>query len=158
MLNNGSSENSTSSLVISGCAKKLQQEQLDANLLAAKIAAEGHKSPRERRSSGASADEEDLELLSDEQKEKRRQFEQKRKAHYNEYYAVKMARQLIASEEEDEKETEQNEAGTSSQEVMTGAVLMGEKQSVTKTTESSRETNYASTDIDNNHTSKEDSK
>ena len=158
LLNNDCSENSNSSLVISDCAKKLQQEQLDPNLLAAKIASEGHKSPREKRYSGASADEEDLELLSDEQKEKRRQFEQKRKAHYNEYYAVKMARQLMASDEEDEKETEENEAATSNQGVMTGAVLMGEKQSVTKTTESSLETNHASTDIDNNHTSKEDSK
>ena len=69
-----------------------------------------------------------------------------------------MARQLMASDEEDEKETEQILAATPNQGVMTGAVLMGEKQSVTKTTESSLETNHASTDIYNNHTSKEDSK
>ncbi len=42
-----------------------------------------------------SADEEDLQLLSPEERERRSKFEQKRKMHYNEYYAVKMARQLM---------------------------------------------------------------
>jgi hypothetical protein len=33
--------------------------------------------------------------LSPEERERRKKFEQKRKMHYNEYYAVKMARQLM---------------------------------------------------------------
>ena len=42
-----------------------------------------------------SADEEDLSLLSPEERDRRKKFEQKRKMHYNEFYAVKMARQLM---------------------------------------------------------------
>ena len=42
-----------------------------------------------------SADEEDLQLLSPEERDRRKKFEQKRKMHYNEFYAVKMARQLM---------------------------------------------------------------
>jgi len=76
--------------------------ELDANLLAAKIAAEGNKGPRPRRISEPSADPEDLELLSPEEREKRRSFEAKRKKHYNEFQAVKMARQLMAEDEDDE--------------------------------------------------------
>jgi hypothetical protein len=34
-------------------------------------------------------------LLSPEERERRCKFEQKRKMHYNEFYAVKMARQLM---------------------------------------------------------------
>jgi hypothetical protein len=36
-----------------------------------------------------------LQLLSPEERELRFKFEQKRKMHYNEFYAVKMARQLM---------------------------------------------------------------
>jgi Protein phosphatase inhibitor 2 (IPP-2) len=33
--------------------------------------------------------------LSPEERDRRKKFEQKRKMHYNEFYAVKMARQLM---------------------------------------------------------------
>lgn len=60
-------------------------------------------SKRPRRLSEPSGDEEDLKLLSPEERKNREKFEQKRKAHYNEFYAVKMARQLMEEEgEEDE--------------------------------------------------------
>ena len=67
-----------------------------------RITAEGHKGPRPRRISEPSGDEEDLALLTPEERERRKSFEQKRKAHYNEFYAIKMARQLM--EEEDSEE------------------------------------------------------
>merc|ERR1711971_1021826 len=73
---------------------------LDANLLAAKIASEGHKGPRPRRISEPSADEEDLAKLTPEERERRKSFEQKRKSHYNEFFAVKMARQLMDENED----------------------------------------------------------
>jgi len=66
----------------------------------------GGRGRRPRRLSEPSADEEDLQLLSPEERENRRKFEQKRKAHYNEFYALKMARQLIAQDEEEEEEEE----------------------------------------------------
>jgi len=78
------------------------QEDLDANLLAARIAAEGHKGPRTRRISEPSGDAEDLNLLSPEEREKRRSFEAKRKKHYNEFHAVKMARALMQESEDDD--------------------------------------------------------
>lgn len=78
------------------------QEDLDANLLAARIAAEGHKGPRPRRISEPSGDAEDLNLLSPEEREKRRSFEAKRKKHYNEFHAVKMARALMQESEDDD--------------------------------------------------------
>lgn len=84
------------------------RDELDANLLAAKITAEGHKGPRPRRISEPSADEEDLALLSPQERENRNKFEQKRKAHYNEFHAMKMARAMMdeeLDEEESEKET-----------------------------------------------------
>ena len=58
----------------------------------------------QRRMSEPSGDEADLSLLSPEERDQRRKFEQKRKAHYNEFYALKMARQLIAQEEEEEED------------------------------------------------------
>eukprot|EP00088_Acartia_fossae_P059138 TRINITY_DN6990_c1_g1_i1.p1 TRINITY_DN6990_c1_g1~~TRINITY_DN6990_c1_g1_i1.p1 ORF type:complete len:211 (+),score=83.90 TRINITY_DN6990_c1_g1_i1:83-715(+) len=89
------------------------RDELDANLLAARIAAEGHKGPRQRRASEPSADEEDLKLLTPEEREKRKKFEQKRKAHYNEFYAVKMARQLMDdSDEDDEEQAEMEKSGS----------------------------------------------
>jgi len=81
-------------------------EDLDANLLAARIQAEGHKGPRPRRISEPSGDAEDLSLLSPEEREKRRSFEAKRKMHYNEFHAVKMARALMnESEDEDDNKS-----------------------------------------------------
>jgi len=77
-------------------------EELDANLLAARIVAEGHKGPRPRRISEPSGDAEDLSLLSPEDREKRRSFEAKRKKHYNEFHAVKMARALMDESEDDD--------------------------------------------------------
>ena len=59
---------------------------------------------RTRRTSEPSGDEEDLQLLSPEEREKRRKFEQKRKAHYNEFYAVKMARQLMEEAGDDDED------------------------------------------------------
>lgn len=85
---------------------------LDANLLAAKITAEGHKGPRPRRISEPSADEEDLALLTPEERERRKSFESKRKAHYNEFFAVKMARQLM--QENDDDDDQDNSASSSS--------------------------------------------
>jgi len=84
-------------------------DELDAGLLAAKIAAEGHKGPRPRRISEPSGDVEDLNLLSPEEREKRRSFEAKRKQHYNEYQAVKMARALIAKDEDDDEDDDKDE-------------------------------------------------
>ena len=55
------------------------------------------------RASEPSGDEEDLKLLSPEERDARAKFEQKRKAHYNEFYAVKMARQLMNEGEDDEE-------------------------------------------------------
>jgi len=87
-------------------------DDLDANLLAAKISAEGHKGPRPRRISEPSGDEEDLALLTPEERERRKSFEVKRKAHYNEFYAVKMARQLMdENDDEDEDENSSKPSG-----------------------------------------------
>jgi len=83
-----------------------RRDELDANLLAARIAAEGHKGPRPRRVSEPSADEDDLALLSPEERESRQKFEHKRKKHYNEFQAVKMARALMQEEEEEDSEKE----------------------------------------------------
>lgn len=90
------------------------KDELDANLLAAKLAAEEHKGPRLRRLSEPSGDKEDLELLSPEDKDKRCKFEQKRKAHYNEFQAIKMARALMQEEgdvDDGEKDKEMGENG-----------------------------------------------
>jgi len=114
---------------------------LDANLLAERIASEGPKGPRPRRTSEPSADEEDLQLLSPEEREKRRKFEQKRKAHYNEFYAVKMARQLMDSDDESEKESDSNQG--------MNALSTAEIQSSTTSPESSLDANLASTNSSN---------
>ena len=75
-----------------------------------RISAEGNKGPRPRRISEPSADEEDLALLTPEERERRKSFESKRKAHYNEFYAVKMARQLMHDDDED-RETDEDITG-----------------------------------------------
>jgi len=97
-----------------GNGKTNPAEDLDANLLAAKISAEGHKGPRPRRISEPSADEEDLALLTPEERERRKSFEQKRKAHYNEFYAVKMARQLMQDNQDDDEEDNADQKDISS--------------------------------------------
>merc|ERR1719369_1703640 len=74
---------------------RVEESSLDANLLAAKIAAEGHKGPRPRKISMTSEscdDDDEEEGMTPEVREKRRKFEQKRKIHYDEFQAVKMAR------------------------------------------------------------------
>jgi protein phosphatase inhibitor 2 len=99
----------------SGTAKTQPTDDLDANLLAAKISAEGHKGPRPRRISEPSADEEDLAKLTPEERERRKSFESKRKSHYNEFYAVKMARQLMReNEDEDEDNIAKKDTNSSS--------------------------------------------
>ena len=45
-------------------------------------------------------------MLSPEDRERRKSFESKRKAHYNEFYAVKMARQLMEDEDEDDEDND----------------------------------------------------
>nr|ACO15160.1 phosphatase inhibitor 2 [Caligus clemensi] len=83
---------------------------LNANLLAEKIAAEGPKGPRPRKISDTvpSTDDDD-ELSGPEDRERRKSFEQKRKAHYNEFQTVKLARQLMDEELGDEEVEEDNE-------------------------------------------------
>lgn len=127
---------------------------LDANLLAARIASEGPKGPRPRRISEPSADEEDLQLLTPEEREKRNKFEQKRKAHYNEFYAVKMARQLMDSDDESDKEADGNAASSSSNNLAAEASSVTETQSSTTSVGSSLDANAASTTGSNalNHT------
>lgn len=74
----------------------IDNRKVDANVLAAKIAVKNGISYRKYRS----ADKEDIELMTEEEKQKRLQFEMKRKEHYNEYYAVKMARELMECDED----------------------------------------------------------
>ena len=123
-------------------------------LLQPRIASEGPKGPRPRRTSEPSADEEDLQLLTPEEREKRKKFEQKRKAHYNEFYAVKMARQLMDSDDESDKEADGNAASSSSNNLATEASSITETQSSTTSVGSSLDANAASTECSNapNHT------
>ena len=119
-----------------------------------RIASEGPKGPRPRRISEPSADEEDLQLLTPEEREKRNKFEQKRKAHYNEFYAVKMARQLMDSDDESDKEADGNAASSSSNNLAAEASSVTETQSSTTSVGSSLDANAASTEGSNapNHT------
>ncbi|CAB4064307.1 PPP1R2 [Lepeophtheirus salmonis] len=87
---------------------------LNANLLAEKIASEGPKGPRPRKISDPNYDEEEEEeeggeLSGPEDRERRKSFEQKRKAHYNEFQMVKLARQLMNEELEDNVEEEKDD-------------------------------------------------
>ena len=61
-------------------------------------------------------------MLTPEERERRKSFEQKRKAHYNEFFAVKMARQLMkdkdnngggGGDEDDEDEDNSEKDNTS---------------------------------------------
>ena len=121
-----------------------------------RIASEGPKGPRPRRTSEPSADEEELQLLTPEEREKRNKFEQKRKAHYNEFYAVKMARQLMDSDDESDKEADGNAASSSSNNLATEASSSSvtETKSSTTSVGSSLDANAASSEGSNapNHT------
>ncbi|KAF0312094.1 Protein phosphatase inhibitor 2 [Amphibalanus amphitrite] len=59
-------------------------------------------------------DEDDEENMTAEQLEAHRQFEAKRKSHYNEFYAVKLARQLMEKDEELLEAESEEGAGPSS--------------------------------------------
>jgi len=106
-------DSTTAAATNTGGGKTHPTDDLDANLLAAKISAEGHKGPRPRRISEPSADEEDLAQLTPEERERRKSFEQKRKAHYNEFYAVKMARQLMQENEDEDEDNEKKDTNSS---------------------------------------------
>ncbi|XP_038222324.1 protein phosphatase inhibitor 2-like [Zerene cesonia] len=76
-------------------------DELDANILAAKLAASMNKPPKCVDMSESDEDE------PEEVKERRLEFEKKRKMHYNEFQALQLARQLMAQEEEEEEEKDQ---------------------------------------------------
>ncbi|XP_045500619.1 protein phosphatase inhibitor 2-like [Colias croceus] len=76
-------------------------DELDANILAAKLAASMNKPPKCVELSESDEDE------PEEDKERRLEFEKKRKMHYNEFQALQLARQLMAQEEEEDEEKDQ---------------------------------------------------
>lgn len=78
-------------------------DELDANILAAKLAASMNKPPKCVDPSESS--DEDMDE-TEEARQKRIEFEKKRKMHYNEFQALQLARQLLAQEEEEEDEEE----------------------------------------------------
>ena len=129
--------------------KNIKHSKNMFSLYPCRIASEGHKGPRPRRSSEPSADEEDLQLLTPEEREMRKKFEQKRKAHYNEFYAVKMARQLMDSDDESEKETDSNGTNSSAKVTVSETASNDHNQSSTTSAESSADANLGSTDISN---------
>ncbi|KAG6454357.1 protein phosphatase inhibitor 2 [Manduca sexta] len=82
-------------------------DELDANLLAAKLAASMNKPPK------CVDVESDEEMEEPEEVRRRRiEFEKKRKMHYNEFQALQLARQLMAQEEDDDDDDEKREKGT----------------------------------------------
>ena len=87
--------------------------------------------------------------MTPEEREKRRKFEQKRKMHYNEFYAVKMARQLMDSDDDSEKESDGNDTGSSNQGAITGSTSTIENQSSTTLPESSSDANVSSVHLSN---------
>eukprot|EP00096_Caligus_rogercresseyi_P008702 TRINITY_DN2807_c0_g1_i2.p1 TRINITY_DN2807_c0_g1~~TRINITY_DN2807_c0_g1_i2.p1 ORF type:complete len:214 (+),score=85.33 TRINITY_DN2807_c0_g1_i2:343-984(+) len=93
---------------------------LNANVLAEKIAVEGSKGPRPRKiSEGLAEDDEDI---PEEDRERRKSFEQKRKAHYNEFMTVKLARQLM---NDDELDIDNNEGSAEVEEAAAAASTIG---------------------------------
>ena len=108
-----------------------------------RISAEGHKGPRPRRISEPSADEEDLALLTPEERERRKSFEQKRKAHYNEFFAVKMARQLMQDNEDDEEDNaDQKDISSSSASVKASAPPASESAPAAASSNSPMDTSH----------------
>ncbi|XP_013409532.1 protein phosphatase inhibitor 2 [Lingula anatina] len=85
-----------------------ETDALDANKLAKRL--EHNSKPKfMKKAAEEDDDEDDLDDLSESGKEKRKQFEQKRKLHYNEFYAVKLAKQLMEEEDEEEEDDEEEE-------------------------------------------------
>ncbi|XP_022116029.1 protein phosphatase inhibitor 2 [Pieris rapae] len=76
-------------------------DELDANILAAKLAASMNKPPKCVEMSDNEEDE------PEDARQRRLEFEKKRKMHYNEFQALQLARQLLAQEEEDDAERDQ---------------------------------------------------
>ena len=60
-------------------------------------------------------------MLSPEDRERRKSFESKRKAHYNEFYAVKMARQLMEEDDDDDDEEEKEKEEHQEEEKKSGS-------------------------------------
>ncbi|KOB71891.1 Inhibitor-2 [Operophtera brumata] len=75
-------------------------DELDANILAAKLAASMNKPPKCVESCSSDEDMNEPEEV----RERRLDFEKKRKMHYNEFQALKLARQLLAQEEAADEE------------------------------------------------------
>lgn len=69
--------------------------------------------------------------------------------HYNEFYAVKMARQLMDSDDDSEKESDGNDTGSSNQGAITGSTSTIENQSSTTLPESSSDANVSSVHLSN---------
>ncbi|CAH1639367.1 unnamed protein product [Spodoptera littoralis] len=82
-------------------------DELDANILAAKLAASMNKPPKCVEAE-ASASDEDMEE-PEEERRKRIEFEKKRKMHYNEFQALQLARQLMAQEEDEDEDQPQQQ-------------------------------------------------
>jgi len=91
---------------------KEKRDELDARELSERIQAEAGKLPRRFSDPSEDGGEDDLTRLSPEDRARRQSFEQKRKSHYNEFYAVKMARQLMAESQEEEEEENDGEVET----------------------------------------------
>jgi len=99
-------------------------------------------SGQQRRMSEPSGDEADLSLLSPEERDQRRKFEQKRKAHYNEFYALKMARQLIAQEEEEEEDGQSEEENGAECEISTTSSITNQPKGTKEDQQESMETGW----------------
>ncbi|XP_077293955.1 protein phosphatase inhibitor 2-like [Arctopsyche grandis] len=76
-------------------------DEVDARLLAAKLAASLREPPPP--SPPDDSDSESERDESPEEKQQRLQFENKRKNHYNEFQAIQLARKLMEEEEEDDE-------------------------------------------------------
>ncbi|XP_043221109.1 protein phosphatase inhibitor 2-like [Amphibalanus amphitrite] len=91
-------------------AETAETEAIDSDVLAQKIRL-GAEQPLKAMEQ---VDEDDEENMTAEQLEAHRQFEAKRKSHYNEFYAVKLARQLMEKDEELLEAESEEGAGPSS--------------------------------------------
>ncbi|XP_075230093.1 protein phosphatase inhibitor 2-like [Lycorma delicatula] len=77
-------------------------DALDAAALADKIRLAADEGPREMRLSGESSGSDGEEDETPEQRALRKEFEMKRKAHYNEFFAAKLAMQLMDEDDDDD--------------------------------------------------------